>query len=256
MTQITKEILEEILEKKLDEKLSPIVQTVNDLKDSMQFLSDKYDSVNNRVDELESKYNLVQQENKFLKAEILKLSKVGDDLAKNVDAMNQYGRRDCSEISGLPVEPHEDTNQLVIRVANLMGVHIDESDISVSHRLPISNNLDSNRARSPALNIPKVIVKFVRREKKEQFYKGRKNLKNKTTKDLKLARLSENNIYVSESLSPRNNELFKACLQFRRDNAFKFIWTQQGRIYLRKNNDTPARLIATRHDLENLIPSR
>jgi peptidoglycan hydrolase CwlO-like protein len=54
------------------EKLKPIVQTVNELKDSLQFLSDKYDSVNKRVDELESKYNSVQQENKFLRAEILK----------------------------------------------------------------------------------------------------------------------------------------------------------------------------------------
>ncbi|CAB3986275.1 Hypothetical predicted protein [Paramuricea clavata] len=50
--------------------------------------------------------------------------------------MNQYGRHNCCEISGLPVKPHVDTNQLVIKVANLMGVHIDENDISVSHWLP------------------------------------------------------------------------------------------------------------------------
>jgi uncharacterized coiled-coil DUF342 family protein len=87
--------------KKFWRKAQPIVQTVNELKDSLQFLSDKYDSVNKRVDELESKYNSVQQENKFLKAEILKLSKVSDDLDKNVDAMNQYGRCDCCEISVL-----------------------------------------------------------------------------------------------------------------------------------------------------------
>ena len=81
--------------------------------------------------------------------------------------MNQYGRRDCCEISGLPVEHGEDTNKLVINLGSQMGLNLTESDISVSHRLP-NNNSYSSRLKQGKVNrvsqIPKLIVKFVRRD--------------------------------------------------------------------------------------------
>jgi hypothetical protein len=268
ITQVTREILEEILENKLNEKLKPICESMIALKDSLEFLSDKYDSVDKRVEELEEKYLRIIRENKFLTVEVSRLSESLNHVSAEMDNMNQYGRRECCKISGLPVEPSEDTNDLIIKVGSLMGVELKESDISVSHRLPSTNNSYSSRVREgvhghasgkssdPALRFPKVIVKFVRRETKDLFSGGRKYLKGKSTKDLGLSRISENSIYVSESLSPRNKEIFNDCLKFRRDNHFKHIWTQEGRIYLRKNNDTPARRIACKDDLDKLLPAR
>ena len=150
---------------------------------------------------------------------------------------------------------------ITVRFHNLgsqMGLNLTESDISVSHRLPNNNSYSSRLKQgkvNPVSQIPKLIVKFVRRDTKELFYKSRKHLKGITTKDLGLSRLSENKIYISESLSPRNREIFKACLKFKERNYFKYIWTQQGRIYLRKNSDTPTRIITCQDDLNNLQPS-
>jgi hypothetical protein len=61
-----------------------------------------------------------------------------------------------------------------------------------------------------------VIVKFARRGTKDQFYHGRKHLKNKSTKDIGLSRFSDNGIFVSESLTPKNRLLFKDCLKFKK----------------------------------------
>ena len=63
----------------------------------------------------------------------------------------------------------------------------------------------------------KSICSFVLNSDCDLFYGGRKYLKGKSTKDLGLSRISENSIYVSESLSPRNKEIFNDCLKFRRD---------------------------------------
>ena len=115
-----------------------------------------------------------------------------------------------------------------------MDLEIDPSDISTSHRLPAPRSESSTSARDPALRYPKIIVKFVRRDVKEQFYRGRKHLRNMTTRDIGLSRFSDNKIYVSESLSPRNKELFRDCLKFKRDHSFNYIWTQSGKIHLRK----------------------
>jgi hypothetical protein len=75
---------------------------------------------------------------------------------------------------------------------------------------------------NPVSQIQKLIVTFVRRDTKELFYKSRKHLKGITTKDIGLLRLPENKIYISESLSPRNREIFKVCLKFKERNYFKY----------------------------------
>ena len=134
--------------------------------------------------------------------------------SEDINNMEQYSRRDCVEISGLPEEPGENTNTLTIKVASLMGLNLEEKDISISHRLPSNaqqNQSYSSRLRpregsalnkvNPANQFPKVIVKFARRGTEDQFYHGRKHLKNKSTKDIGLSRFSDNRIFTSESNS-------------------------------------------------------
>ena len=181
---------------------------------------------------------------------------------RELNDLQQYQRRDCCEITGIPFQQDENTNDLVIKIGSLMGLKLAAENISVSHRLPGRKESYSSRlsvtTRSSGRNVdlslqfPKIIVKFVRRETKELFYKSRKMLFGKTTKDLGLARLSDNNIYISESLTAKNKELFKECLKFRRENDFKFIWTNQGRIYLRRNSESPSKIITCLADLESL----
>ena len=85
--------------------------------------------------------------------------------------MEQCSRRECLEIKGIPVLEGEDTNKLVMNVGELVGVEIEQDHISVSHRLPSSSKYKSKKSE------PAIIVKFVRRDVKERFYKSRKHLK-------------------------------------------------------------------------------
>ncbi|CAB4027009.1 polycystic kidney disease 1-like 2-like [Paramuricea clavata] len=92
------------------------------------------------------------------------------------------------------------------------------------------------------------MVKFIKRETKEEFHQGKKQLFHKTTKYIELARLSDNRVFNAEGLSPRNKELFALSLKLKEDKKFKFIWTHSGRIYLRKDNDSPDQLITSQDD--------
>ena len=76
----------------------------------------------------------------------------------------------------MPPEDSEDTDEITTKIAALMDLEIDPSDISTSHRLPAPRSESSTSAGDPALRYPKIIVKFVRRDVKEQFYRGRKHL--------------------------------------------------------------------------------
>ena len=118
-----------------------------------------------------------------------------------------------------------------------------KEEISVSRRLRV-NKLTT---RDPA-----IIVKFVRRDVRDNFYKARKNLYKKTTKDVGLSRTSEHNIYISESLAKRNRDLFNACLKAKKDINHKFVSTQGGKIFLRKDDRSTAIHIKTEGVLQRL----
>ena len=62
------------------------------------------------------------------------------DLRSSVDDQAQYTRRECLEIRGVPGTAGEDTNEIVKKIGALIEVDISDTDISVSHRIPLSNN--------------------------------------------------------------------------------------------------------------------
>jgi hypothetical protein len=72
--------------------------------------------------------------------------------------------------------------------------------------------------------MPPIIVKFTRRNIKESLYKARRLLKGFSTKDIGYVR--ENNIFITESLTSKNKELFKEAYKAKKEKDFKFIWNE------------------------------
>ena len=86
--------------------------------------------------------------------------------------------------------------------------------------------------------------------KSDNLYRVRKQLKALTTQDLGYS--EKRKIYLEESLTERNQMLFKDCLKVKKDMEFKFIWTLNGNIFMRKDKDSPVHLIANKEDLQKM----
>lgn len=231
----------------LDSKLQPIQTKLDGLVKQM---NDNYTA-------LQAKLDLLEARNASLEAENGILTKKLQTCEINLNNLEQYSRRECVEISGIPEVKEENTDDIVIKVGSLIGLDIDKHDISISHRLPKSSYSaavrEGPRASSNASSrAPNIIVKFVRREMRDRFYKGRKLLRDKSTRDLDLARYSENKIYISENLTQANKDIFKESLQVKKDLKYKFIWTFYGRTYLRKDPGSPVVAILRLSDLDIL----
>ena len=88
-------------------------------------------------------------------------------------------------------------------MSEIMGANLNENDMSIAHRLPATKKVKD-----------RLIVKFTRREKRDEIYSKRKNLKSKRTKDLpsvvcepESAVVSHKaQIHVNESLTPYRND--------------------------------------------------
>ena len=144
----------------------------------------------------------------------------------------------------------EFTDAAVVKMAECIDVELEEIDISTSHRLPMRKKTSSQSKRPE--QPPAIIVKFISRDKWDELYRARSKLKNLTSADLGY-RGTANKLFISESLTRYNKELFGKCLEARRRLGYKFIWTQQGRIYLRKEYNDPVIHVGSMSDIDTKL---
>ena len=108
-----------------------------------------------------------------------------DDLEIQIESQQQYSRRNCLLIHGLPphsLQPNENTDQAVIELFNThLGIAVMKKDLDKSHRLHNPN--------SP-------IVKFVHHNLKNIIFNSKKKLKGK-------------NIFITESLTSKRMSCMK-----------------------------------------------
>lgn len=247
---LTKKLLEEIL----DDKLSPLKiqiesmsRTMSDFREFVDECNRKYEEVSQRMAQIQESNQAIQIENKALRSTILQLERNLRDVEGKYNDLEQYSRRECLEIHGIPPpdgNEEENINCIVSKIGELVGVKIDEDDISISHRLPTSAKYKGKRA------IPAIIAKFVRRDLKESLYRARKELKQFTTSDI--GYFAENKIFINESLTEPNKALYRNCLKVKREKDFNFIWTTNGKIYMRKDRDSRVIHIRNTCDLAKL----
>ncbi|XP_031575494.1 uncharacterized protein LOC116309085 [Actinia tenebrosa] len=160
----------------IDKKLKPLFEKVDLIEQSMKFLSDSYEDLLTKVNRGESDKDDLEKEILSQKAEITQST---NEICMMKDILNdheQYSRRECLEIRGVPMHRVEDTNKIVKDVGKLIGVEIKDTDLSISHRLAAP---DPNFKQPPA-----IIVKFARRDVRNNLYAAKKNLHNKSSRDI------------------------------------------------------------------------
>jgi hypothetical protein len=97
-----------------------------------------------------------------------------------------------------------------------------------------------------------MIAKLVRRDTKERIYQSRRNLIGKTTRNLPSVNSElgksvskHEKIFINESLTLQRKKLFNAVYKFKKANDYKYIWTINGKIYLRENESGPVKSFTT-----------
>ena len=78
----------------------------------------------------------VKSQIKEIKKDINKLGNDGFNVEVKLDELELYARGDCLETTGIPVVPYDSPALLVKEMSEIMGVNLNENDISIAHRLP------------------------------------------------------------------------------------------------------------------------
>jgi len=134
-------------------------------------------------------------------------------------------------VKRIPRTKDEDTDNLIINLGNHLNTETQTKDIDISHRTSNDANAD-------------IIVKFDSRRARDRFYLGRKQLKERGTTAKDIGFNINNKIYINESLTSKNGDLFKYTRgKLTKTNRFKFAWTTNGTVKVRKDDSSNSKII-------------
>ena len=153
-------------------------------------------------------------------------------------ANNQYSRRECLEITGLP-ENTENGNleDLTLKVLNEIGVNIDSQNVEDCHWI---------KTQGPE----KVIIKFSKRKDANKVRTEKKKLKGKNLTSLRINKP----IYINDSLCTYYNKLWAKCKKLRDNQVIHAFWISNRSIKLKASETGNVHTVTHDVDLEVLFP--
>lgn len=183
---------DEALRKIIDEALGPIKEAIDRLA-SKEHLDNK---IKELEDKLFSKVKLQNEEIKTLKKKVADLQNRVDTAETAIDDAEQYSRRMCLRIDGIPLEKRETENICKMKVSEIakeMGIDLPPEAFQRAHRtgrVYSRNEQDNAEGREGEKSASEVtgsreqqmIVKFKSWEDRVLFYRNRKKLRSKKVK--------------------------------------------------------------------------
>ncbi|XP_041469857.1 uncharacterized protein LOC121419445 [Lytechinus variegatus] len=221
----------------LESAISDVRGGQQDIVRSLSFLEEKYEEMKVTTERLERENKGLQNENQALKKRV-------DDLDRQVQDLDQYHRRQNLEIAGIPEEKQENPADVALIISKRIDPDITAGDIDIAHGLG---------APKPSAKHPRpIIVRFTNRRARNAVYDGRKHLRGTTSADLGINLRSTLKIYVNENLVGATRELLGLANGARKDAGYKFLWTYNGKIYVRKDEKSAPVIILSKEDISKL----
>ena len=190
------------------------------------------------IADLKSGFRRLESELSISRSVNSKLCDTVTSLKRQCWANNQYTRRECLEITGLP-ENTENGNleDLTLKVLNEIGVNIDSRNVEDCHWV---------KTQGPK----KVIIKFSRRKDANKVRTDKKKLKGKNLTSLGINKP----IYISDSLCTYYKKIWTKCKKLHDNQVIHAFWISNGSIKLKVSETGNVHIVTHDVDLEVLIP--
>ena len=238
-------IKEEISDEK--DRLLKIVENIQKIKSdigkTVDFMSEKFEVIIHESKELKSKVTMLVKENKILNDQLNDMKEETTSLSSQVDFLERNLKGKNLEIVGVPFVKNENVGDLALKVLTNIDPQLSKEDIESARRL-MKKDKNNVTIYGPILarfkNIGK--RKYIFRNKKI-LAEARPNLVNGSVKK----------IFINENLTPKNKKISYHANCFKKQNNWRFVWTANGMVFLRKTESSDAVLVKNLVDLENII---
>ncbi|XP_026328024.1 uncharacterized protein LOC113239747 [Hyposmocoma kahamanoa] len=149
------------------------------------------------------------------------------------------------ELSGVPEENGENPIHIALACAAKLGMQLDEREVVSCARTGAPRREVGARPRPLALRL-------TRRDTRDVLLRGARVRRHLTTEDLGL-KSEPRPFYINERLTSINRRLFYLVRQTAGRLQWKYVWTRDGRIYVRREAGAPAHRIRCESDLVKIF---
>ena len=190
--------------------LTTAIKELTNLVENFRMQQEK-DSV--LIVQMKAELELIKDENRALRSEF----------SSRINNLEQRTRINNIEIVGLrkPTPLETDTALTVDFLNNTVEAGVAMEDIEALHEVPTKRK-DGKRI---------VIAHFKSRAKRDFILAASKEKLRVFNKDLE----ADQRVYVNEHLSPGNKKLFAMATKKKYELGYKFLWSKNGTIFLKKD---------------------
>lgn len=228
------------LSSSLRSELKSVKDEISDMKCSMDFMNSKYELLLQEHKETKEAMVVLQNENSALKTNVQNLNSRLNSLEQSARAMNV-------EIQCVPERKNENILQVVTQLGSIINCNVKSEDIISCTRIAKINK-SSARPKS-------IVAQFSNKKIRDEFLAASINFNRKKAMHDKLntSHLGFNGektpIFIVDHLSPMNKSLHAAARKIGKEKGYKHVWVRNGRIFMRKTDDSDYVLI---RDMDSL----
>ena len=175
-----------------------------------------------------------------------------DDLKRVTNQLNdieQYSRRLCVNISGIPENSNEDAKKIVMELSGITGAGLVPDDVDVAHRI----------GRPKPGKVRTIIARFVTVSKRQAFYNARRALRDKDGAGAPPgSRLTEDILaktFISDNLTQQNEFLLYQARQLKKKGKLFAAWSDQGKLKVKEKKGGSTKVFKAVDDLRDLCGS-
>ncbi|KAF6215731.1 hypothetical protein GE061_000063 [Apolygus lucorum] len=228
----------------LSSKLEENAKEIKDLKEHLNTYSENIkentaaiSAIRVDLTSIEVKHDELQVQNTELKGYIKRLE---DRLLDS----EQNALIKTVEISGIPISPGFSVTECVLSVGDAIKFDMNESMI---------DNCFRRRLLTGSTQPGVISLTFNRQQEKDKFVSLARKKRDLSIRDIGIIEGEHNRIYVNESLTFVKRQILKQAKIFKRNHNFKFVWVRNGRILMKKDEESIPVDIKKIEDFDELI---
>ena len=194
----------------LDNTVVEQKKEIQELTESVKFISSAYDEQKATNDDLLARMQTLEQHHDQIKNKCHAYEDEFIEQSSKIDALEQYGRRNCVLLHGIPETKDEITDSIFVdTIKTHLDITVKSRELDRTHRL----------GEKKEGKIRPIIGKFARYNKRKEVFQNKKKFKGST-------------VMLTESLTRRMVIMLNAAKdKFGKDN----VWTIDGEIFTKKD---------------------
>lgn len=218
------------------------------LNKTISCLSLRIDDCDGKINQLDARVSSVEA--RLVDGPTTSLMDTIEQLKAEIHDRDQELLSNDLEITGLPEERGENTEQLVRTLGIKLGVSLTEHELVSALR--VGRSLESTTLPRPR----PIVVRLARRATRDQLIKAARVRRDITTEGTGLP-VPYRRFYVNERLTKLNRQLFRLARDAGKRLDWRFVWTRDGKIFARKHAgpDSPRYQIRSEADLRRVFGS-